>query len=61
MLICVIYKFTKGGKYVSDTRCLNAHLLTQFDFMFYVTDKIMLYVKWVEYIHFEFEFEFEFV
>ncbi len=41
---------------VSDTICLNVCLLTQFYFMFYVNDKIMLYVKWVEQIHFEFEF-----
>ncbi len=48
MLICMIYKYTKGGAYVTDIRCLNTCILTQFDFMLYITDKIMLYVKWVE-------------
>ncbi len=28
-------------------------------FMFYVTDKIMLYAKWVEYLDIKFEFEIE--
>ncbi len=45
MLICMIYKYTKGGMYVSDTRCLNAYLLTQFYVMFYVTHKIMVICK----------------
>ncbi len=37
-----------GGMYVSDTICLNICLLTEYYFKFYVTDKVMLYVKWVE-------------
>ncbi len=41
MLICMIYKYTNGGMYVSDTRCLNACFLTQFYFMFYVNDKMI--------------------
>ncbi len=39
-----IYKHIKGGICTNDTRCR----LTQHYFMFYVTDKIMLYVKCVE-------------
>ncbi len=48
MPVVTIYKHAKGGMYARDTRCLNACLLTQYYFMFYVTEKIMLYVKWVE-------------
>ncbi len=44
MLMVKIYKHIKGDICTNDTRCR----LTQHYFMFYVTDKIMLYVKCVE-------------
>ncbi len=44
----VFMSLLKGGMCVSDTRCLNVCFITQYYFMFYVTDKIMLNVKWVE-------------
>ncbi len=53
LIVWYQYKHIKGGMYDSDTRCLNACLLTQFFFLLHITDKITLHVyvkkqKWVE-------------
>ncbi len=37
----MIYEYTMGDMYDSDTRCLNACLLTQYYFMFNITDNVM--------------------
>ncbi len=41
----MIYKHIKGGIYDSETRWLNACLLTQYYFMSYIANKIIFMCK----------------
>ncbi len=41
----MIYKPKNGGMYNSDTRCLNACLLTQYYSIFYTTDRNIFICK----------------